>query len=74
MSKITVGIDVSKDQLDCATTQNKVGQFKNNESDIAKLIRWLREFDHIERIILEATGRYHCLCVSLLVLPKRPGC
>ena len=66
MKKTTVGIDVSKAQLDCANTQNEACQFKNNEVDIAELIRWLRTFDHIERIVLEATGRYHCLCTSLL--------
>ena len=66
MTKITIGVDVSKEQLDCATTENDIRSFTNDEGNIAQLITWLRTFDSIDRIVLESTGRYHCLCVSLL--------
>ncbi|MFT6791582.1 MAG: transposase [Cellvibrionaceae bacterium] len=66
MSHITVRIDVSKNQLDCATTEQAIRSFTNNEADIEQLIRWLKAFDNLDRIVLEATGRYHYLCVSLL--------
>ena len=66
MSKIILGIDVSKAQLDCATNKKDTHSFANNETAIAQLIDWLKTFDTLDRIVLEATGRYHCLCASLL--------
>lgn len=67
MSKICVGIDVSKDQLDCHTTDDISHHFNNTETDINTLIDWLRGLNHdVDRIVLEATGRYHSLCACLL--------
>ena len=70
MDTITLGIDVSKDMLDCATTNHHAKQFPNHESGIDELIVWLHELTVLEncfeRIVLEATGRYHSLCANML--------
>ena len=66
MSKICIGIDVSKNNLDCYTTNNLSEQFENNELGIDALIKWLKKIKSIDRIVLEATGRYHTLCAHLL--------
>lgn len=69
----TIGIDVSKDRLDCATTDSRSRQFKNTVEGITELLDWIQALDQkIERIILEATGRYHSLCSSLLVQSGLP--
>ena len=60
-----IGVDVSKDWLDCATTEGDTHRCENSEEGIAELIDWLSN-KPVKRIILEATGRYHSLCVSLL--------
>lgn len=68
-----VGIDVSKDKLDCATVEGEVRQFTNNEDGITELTTWLLTPETpVERIILEATGRYHSLCASLLAKAGLP--
>lgn len=72
MSKICIGIDVSKDRLDCHTTDSNSQQFNNNESDIKQLISWLNGLNKIDRIVLEATGRYHCVCANLLAQEGLP--
>ena len=71
MNKFSLGIDVSKDSLDCATTSNITHQFKNNENGIQELIKWAQGFS-LNRIVLEATGRYHNLCASLLTQAGLP--
>ena len=72
MNKITLGIDVSKDFLDCAANDKQSKRFSNNESDIEQLIAWLQTMGAIERIVMEATGRYHILCASLLTQASFP--
>lgn len=71
MNKCSIGIDVSKDTLDCASTDNRVSQFSNDEPGIKQLIAWL-SLCKLDRIVLEATGRYHQLCVSLLTQQGLP--
>jgi transposase len=66
MSKISIGIDVSKAQLDCDTTDNNRQVFENDEAGILKLIAWVKHFENVDRIVLEATGNYHSLCANLL--------
>lgn len=71
MNKCSIGIDVSKACLDCATTTGASQQFSNDEKGIISLIDWLHTFNS-ERIVLEATGRYHQLCTSLLKQANLP--
>lgn len=73
MTNICIGIDVSKDKLDCHTTTDIGRQFNNNEAGIDELIHWLKELNGIDRIILEATGRYHSLCANLLAKERFPA-
>ena len=72
MSKICIGIDVSKKELDCHASNNLNRQFKNSESGIQDVIDWTNEFESIDRIILEATGVYHSLCAGLLAREGLP--
>lgn len=70
---MNIGIDVSKDQLDVANTDHYIARYRNDETGIAELVVHLKQHaTDIERIILEATGRYHSLCVSLLVQAGLP--
>ncbi len=59
MSKLTIGVDVSKDRLDvhCLPEGNR-RQFANDEKGHAALCAWLKD-QEIERIVYEATGAYH---------------
>ncbi|MFK8067639.1 MAG: IS110 family transposase [Gammaproteobacteria bacterium] len=69
----TMGIDVSKERLDCATTQGQNNQFENTLEGIAQLMDWIQTLDQsIERIVLEATGCYHSLCSGLLAQSGLP--
>ncbi len=61
-----IGIDVSKDTLDVATsTDNRVRPYANTASGFARLIVSLRECTD-PLIVLEATGEYHIPLVEAL--------
>lgn len=71
--RVNIGIDVSKDRLDCATTKGRNHQFENTSEGVTQLINWIQELDEkIERVVLEATGRYHSLCSGLLAQSGLP--
>jgi transposase len=55
---LSVGIDVSKDELDVADSQSRrVKQYGNDDKGIARLIEHLEQLAP-ERIVMEATGGY----------------
>lgn len=65
-SGIGVGIDVSKDTLDAATSDGSVAvRISNDRKGLARLIRTLRA-KNVHRILLEASGGYErCALVAL---------
>jgi len=63
----SIGIDVSKRLLDCSTALDEAKQFSNDITGVEQLIEWLHQLSITPtRVVLEATGRYHSLCASLL--------
>lgn len=60
MTQITIGIDISKDNLDVAThPDGMTRQFANTAKGIGVLIKWMKGLEGFERIIFEPTSRYH---------------
>ncbi len=63
MKKMTIGVDISKANLDVHRLPDGAArQFSNNPSGFKKLIRWLAKapsHNLVEQIIFEATGVYH---------------
>ncbi len=58
---VFVGVDVSKATLDIVVLIDKKQihrKIANKSKEIEKLIKWLHTFENIERVCLEATGRY----------------
>ena len=62
---LTMGIDVSKDTLDVATTRDEWFTCANDESGFQALLEWLGARP-MERIIVEATGGYESPVVAAL--------
>jgi len=57
--KTYIGIDISKDTFDAATSSQKQSvTFKNSPAGFKKLIKWLGELD-TPHIAMEATGKYY---------------
>jgi len=57
--KIYIGIDISKDTFDAATSSQKQSvTFNNNPMGFKKFIKWLNAFDS-PHIAMEATGKYY---------------
>lgn len=57
--KTYIGIDISKDTFDAATSSQKQSvTFKNSPTGFKKLIKWLDELD-TPHIAMEATGKYY---------------
>lgn len=69
--KICIGIDVSKETLDIATTSDELWSCANDESGIATLIQTLRARP-IELIVLEASGGYEAAVVAALAAAGLP--
>jgi transposase len=68
MSDVTlsnIGIDVSKDRLDVATTRDERFSGANDEAGFPALIDWLRAHP-AGRIVVEATGGYEAPLVAAL--------
>jgi transposase len=62
----SVGIDVSKDKLDLATSFNKTHEvFNYDRQGLDKLVNFLRQLQ-VGIVVLEATGAYHRLLVARL--------
>lgn len=59
MCKDTIGIDISKDKLDCHRLSDAAfAQFPNTKAGFQKLRRWIGA-DHPARVVYEPTGAYH---------------
>lgn len=59
MDQVTIGIDISKDRLDVHRHPDGAAlQFANTRGGLSQLIRWIGT-TRIERVVFEATGRYH---------------
>ena len=59
MDQVTIGIDISKDRLDVHRHPDGAAQqFANTRGGLTQLIRWIGT-TRVERVVFEATGRYH---------------
>ncbi len=59
MIQITIGIDISKDQLDAHRLPDGASKgFPNNAKGCRSLLAWIGR-DPVDRIVYEATGAYH---------------
>ena len=59
MDQVTIGIDISKDRLDAHRHPDGAAQqFANTRGGLTQLIRWIGT-TRVERVVFEATGRYH---------------
>ena len=72
MSEPAIGIDVSKGHLDIGIgSSGESFKLRNNEPDIAELVKRLRR-ERAVRIIVEATGGYETAVVVALAAAKLP--
>lgn len=77
MQTIHIGIDISKDSLDCCYVINKENKnyrrevLKNSAQGLKKLMLWLLKSTQASaqdmQVTLEATGVYHLKCVEALM-------
>lgn len=59
MTQFTIGVDISKAHLDVYRLPDKASRrFTNDKAGLKALVKWLGE-EPVERIVFEATGRYH---------------
>src|SRR5205823_7160329 len=73
MSRITVGVDVSKDGLDAhARPAGAQKRFDNSPAGIELLVAWVRAFAP-ERIVFESTGPYQKAAVGALLAAGLPA-
>ena len=73
MGALYIGIDVSKDRLDVATTSPSVAAFhvSRNHGGLADLVERLKELQ-AERIAIEATGGFETVVVAALAAAALP--
>jgi transposase len=69
--RICIGIDVSKNTLDVATSQQEHWSCANDEAGIQELLAALRPRS-LELIVLEASGGYEAACVAALAAAQLP--
>jgi len=68
-----IGIDVSKGHLDVAVAgESGSSKYANNEAGIAQLVEWLRN-EHVDRVVLEATGGYQRQLLAALLAAEIPA-
>ena len=73
MSRLLIGVDVSKDQLDATVRPNNEScRFPNDPAGIEALVAWARSFAP-ERIVFESTGRYQQKAVGALLTAGLPA-
>jgi transposase len=73
MSRIFIGVDVSKDHLDAAVRPtNESRRFANDPAGIDALVAWARPFA-AERIVFESTGPYQKKAVGALLAATLPA-
>ncbi len=65
MTQITIGIDISKDQLDAhRLPDGSAKRFSNDKKGCSDLLAWVGR-DPVARVVYEATGAYHRLFESM---------
>jgi transposase len=68
----TIGIDISKDTLDCFELScSKHYQYSNDDLGQKDLIKWIKSQD-AALVVLEATGAYHRYLEAALAKHKQP--
>lgn len=73
MTRITIGIDVSKDHLDAhARPASLRKRFANSPAGIAELLAWAKPLA-AERIVFESTGPYQKAAVGALLTAGLPA-
>ena len=73
MSRLLIGVDVSKDQLDATVRPNNESRrFANDPAGIDALVTWARSFAP-ERIVFESTGHYQQKAVGALLTAGLPA-
>jgi transposase len=73
MSRIFIGVDVSKDQLDATVRPaNESRRFANDPAGIDALVDWAKSFVP-ERIVFESTGHYQKKAVGALLAAALPA-
>ena len=73
MSRLLIGVDVSKDQLDATVRPNNESRrFANDPAGIEALVAWTRSFAP-ERIVFESTGHYQQKAVGALLTAGLPA-
>lgn len=73
MSRILIGVDVSKDHLDVAVRPTKESRrFANDPAGIDALVAWAQPFA-AERIVFESTGHYQKQAVGALLAAALPA-
>jgi transposase len=73
MSRIVIGVDVSKDHLDVHVRPSKASQrFANTSEGIAAFVDWV-EPHQAERIVFESTGPYQKAAVGALLAQGLPA-
>jgi len=70
---VSVGIDVSKQHLDCAVgREGKTARVRNTHAGITHLVARLAKVRDIDRIIVESTGGYERALTEALAAAKLP--
>jgi transposase len=73
MARSMIGVDVSKNSLDChARTAKESRRFINSEAGVAELVAWAKTHAP-DRIIFESTGHYQKLAVGALLAAALPA-
>lgn len=73
-SSVNVGVDVGKDMLDVCIHEKQIHwQETNTPAGVARLLRRLSHYP-IERLVMEATGRYQLLLAEQAFLKEIPVC
>jgi transposase len=68
----TIGIDISKDTLDCfQLSGSKHCQYRNDNQGHKTLIKWIKN-QGVTLVVFEATGAYHRSLEATLARCKRP--
>jgi transposase len=73
-SSVNVGVDVGKEMLDvCIHEKNLHWQEPNSTEGVARVLRRLAHYE-VERLVMEATGRYQLLLAEQAFLKELPVC
>ena len=68
----TIGIDISKDTLDCfELSSSRHSQYSNDDLGQKGLIKWIKSQD-AALVVFEATGAYHRCLEAALAKQKHP--